>query len=444
MERQPLCPLFTVVMSSSCQCDKCGLFHIGTCSSTIQSTSTTTNNGADSVSKHYKPHSTNKKINNSIYVIGYNYWGQLSLDASYIYPLTDWNKCNTDINITSLKLGNKHAIYYNNNNQKYWASGSNTNGQCCITMYDMISPPSIIKPCLEITYFNDHHMTIQNVFTNINSDRTFWLTNTNQIYRSGESKGNGPILCTQLTDIVDIKSNKQYSIALQSSVLKNEPLIIIHHWCATLDIPTDITDLIIEFYNITKVYTISNAKLHKQEWNIIEILADTDIVKIETNELHSLFLESDGTLWYGQFMMTNLAQPFDFFMQDDILIKDIKCGEKHTLAVDYNNNIYSWGRNFHGQCGDGSKYDIAIPKLIVALKDYNIVNINCGLYHSHAQTDDNKHYLWGKNGNHQCLVFTEGCVLLPHLINDAIKELTNGKIINDIYLGFDNTIVITN
>eukprot|EP01083_Nonionella_stella_P243582 848615_1 len=49
-------------------------------------------------------------------------------------------------------------------------------------------------------------------------------------------------------------------------------------------------------------------------------------------------------------------------------IIDLCCGYEHTLAINHNRGIYSWGDNFYGQLGHGQhKSRVAEPKMIRSL-----------------------------------------------------------------------------
>ena len=91
-----------------------------------------------------------------------------------------------------------------------------------------------------------------------------------------------------------------------------------------------------------------------------------------------------------------------YFIDNKINTINIECGAYHTLAIDSNNNVYSWGSNLYPQCGHGinpnkkgkregegefEEHDRCIntPKLIICLSQYNIVNIGCGAFHSYIK-----------------------------------------------------------
>ncbi|XP_026877239.1 secretion-regulating guanine nucleotide exchange factor isoform X2 [Electrophorus electricus] len=60
---------------------------------------------------------------------------------------------------------------------------------------------------------------------------------------------------------------------------------------------------------------------------------------------------------------------------------EIVCGSEHNLAI-VGNQVFSWGWNEHGMCGDGSFGDIIQPQLIPTLKSFKALLIGCGAGHS--------------------------------------------------------------
>ncbi|EFA83284.1 regulator of chromosome condensation domain-containing protein [Heterostelium album PN500] len=77
-------------------------------------------------------------------------------------------------------------------------------------------------------------------------------------------------------------------------------------------------------------------------------------------------------------------------------IKQIACGEAHSLAVTEFGDVYSWGRGKEGELGHPQKAMTAPPALIKALEHERIVKVACGNYHSLALTDTGKVYQWGQ------------------------------------------------
>ncbi|CAD2092065.1 UVB-resistance protein UVR8 homologue, putative [Plasmodium vinckei brucechwatti] len=124
----------------------------------------------------------------------------------------------------------------------------------------------------------------------------------------------------------------------------------------------------------------------------------------------------------------------------NIKFKDVCCGYKHTLAVDENNDLYSWGWGgnfFKGASGlgQGNKNNLMKPKKIEAFNNDNseFINICCGEQHSLALTKSGKVYGCGKGefgrlgkGNHGDQLFFEE---IDYFVNNniIIKDIACGN-----------------
>ena len=69
-----------------------------------------------------------------------------------------------------------------------------------------------------------------------------------------------------------------------------------------------------------------------------------------------------------------------------VRVKDVCCGRDHNLIIDENGNIWSWGYNYYGQCGNNTTKDIGQPQIIDTLKKMKIKEIQCGYVHSYCRT----------------------------------------------------------
>uniref|UniRef100_A0AAR2M095 HECT-type E3 ubiquitin transferase n=1 Tax=Pygocentrus nattereri TaxID=42514 RepID=A0AAR2M095_PYGNA len=68
-------------------------------------------------------------------------------------------------------------------------------------------------------------------------------------------------------------------------------------------------------------------------------------------------------------------------------IIDISCGDSHCLALSHENEVYAWGNNAMGQCGQGhTSTPITKPKKVIGLEGLSIQQITAGTSHSLAWT----------------------------------------------------------
>jgi len=82
-------------------------------------------------------------------------------------------------------------------------------------------------------------------------------------------------------------------------------------------------------------------------------------------------------------------------------IKDIACGAFHSFAIDDEDRVYTWGLNNFGQTGIANGAGeanavISTPTIIQNLQPYKIKEIQGGLHHSIAWTEDRKALVWGR------------------------------------------------
>lgn len=180
---------------------------------------------------------------------------------------------------------------------------------------------------------------------------------------------------------------------------------------------------------------------------------DTEIVDMACGQNHSLVLFSDGTVYssgldkYGQLGPSIPTQeasgsaserPKDFRLGFERVVglpyvDSISCGWNHNAAMDSRAEtlaeqggsvIYMWGRNDHGQLGNGVPYHVvdsttsSIPSRIVGLRIFNtgeqggtysedkqsaeIVSYSCGSEHVLAMTGAGECFAWGWNEHGNC------------------------------------------
>eukprot|EP01084_Bolivina_argentea_P198973 340549_1 len=196
-------------------------------------------------------------------------------------------------------------------------------------------------------------------------------------------------------------------------------------------------------------------------FKLIESLNNHYIDQIECGNDHTIFLENNGSVWsigdncYGQCGLGVCAGSvvttptlIQSFNDKNIKIKDIKSGHSHNLCIDTNHRVYSWGTGAACGHGDNADREQFSPLIIETLKSQNIISIKCGVFHSYAKTDSNKHYLFGSNRHNESLdgdEYYKYCsdedhdpdVKIPHCINHIIR----GKIC-EIFLGDENTKIL--
>ena len=72
----------------------------------------------------------------------------------------------------------------------------------------------------------------------------------------------------------------------------------------------------------------------------------------------------------------------------------ISCGDEHNILL-FDNDIYTWGYNRHGQLGLNHNNVVLCPHKINL--DVKTIDINCGGFCSMILTLDFEVYMWGQN-----------------------------------------------
>lgn len=121
---------------------------------------------------------------------------------------------------------------------------------------------------------------------------------------------------------------------------------------------------------------------------------------------HSLALDDNGTVWswgengsgqLGDGAMTNRSAPFEGTSISDVFA--VAGGGNHTLALTGDGKVWAWGDNSNGQLGDGTFLSRTQPVPVVQLTEG--VAIAAGYGHSLALEKDGTVWAWGDNSSGQ-------------------------------------------
>jgi len=67
-------------------------------------------------------------------------------------------------------------------------------------------------------------------------------------------------------------------------------------------------------------------------------------------------------------------------------VKEVACGDYHTMALIEDGTVYAWGGTLHKKLGDVEKigFKYARPAIVPSLTNKKISMITCGIFHSIA------------------------------------------------------------
>lgn len=130
------------------------------------------------------------------------------------------------------------------------------------------------------------------------------------------------------------------------------------------------------------------------------------VTAFDCGSYHIMAVQNDGTVrsWgyngYGQLGTgdtTTRKSPAQVF-GIDAGITAVACGDLHSLALDVNGNIWSWGHNSYGELGDGSTDDRTTPEMLPSdlFEGQSVAFIEAGNSGSFAVTADGSLWSWGR------------------------------------------------
>ena len=142
---------------------------------------------------------------------------------------------------------------------------------------------------------------------------------------------------------------------------------------------------------------------------------DFDFVAVTAGSVHSVALDSEGKVWTwgdNKSGALGLGDAVDRYRPTQIPTNDtfnniiaIAAGDAYTVALKHDGSVFVWGYNAYGQLGTGDKANRYEPTL-VSIKDQNdndqiVVAIATGYDHTLALTEDGTVWSWGWNKHGQ-------------------------------------------
>lgn len=138
---------------------------------------------------------------------------------------------------------------------------------------------------------------------------------------------------------------------------------------------------------------------------------EVKLSKIASGKSHMMGLGMDGEVWtwgrgengrLGTGSNDDALEPFpvEYFLDQDISIVDIACGNSFCLALTSEGQIYGWGKNDQSQLGIGGSMSMDVynmeylPTHVDSLTD-KVVAIGAGGSHSLAINEQGQVYMWG-------------------------------------------------
>ncbi len=128
----------------------------------------------------------------------------------------------------------------------------------------------------------------------------------------------------------------------------------------------------------------------------------SNVMAVAAGGLHTVALKTDGSLWswgynycgqLGDGTKTSRSTPVQVICHDVIAISGGGC---FTLALKSDGTVWSWGQNIFGQLGDKTTVQRLTPVQVVGLS--NVIGITAGPFFSAALKADGTVWAWGMAG----------------------------------------------
>ena len=102
----------------------------------------------------------------------------------------------------------------------------------------------------------------------------------------------------------------------------------------------------------------------------------------------------DGQLGVGE--VVDEDEPVYVDSLRDVCVRDVACGSGHTVVLDGEGVVYTWGRGDDGRLGHNDNAWKYVPRPVLSLRgSAMIVEITCGSYHTAAVSSTGELYTWG-------------------------------------------------
>jgi alpha-tubulin suppressor-like RCC1 family protein len=127
-------------------------------------------------------------------------------------------------------------------------------------------------------------------------------------------------------------------------------------------------------------------------------------------------------------------------------VKSIVAGGYHTVALDFNDEVWTFGSNYSGQLGLNDRINRVTPTKIsseaLGLTNFKIKSIFAGSFNTMAINFNNDVWVFGNNNNGQLGLFRSGYVLRPEKLPSRAFGLPNFKATH-LAMGESHTVAIS-
>jgi alpha-tubulin suppressor-like RCC1 family protein len=321
-------------------------------------------------------HTIGKRSNGTLWGWGFGSWGELlTTNETEPNPIqlgnaTDWNKVTNGV-VNTFAIKNNGTLWGCGSNQ-LGSLGVNSNTQNFTTFQQITSATNWVK--VSPSYF----FTLA-----LKADGTIWAWGQNNLYQLGNSPATAqqlfPIQVGTANDWIDIASGtSDTSFAIKSNGT-------IWGW------GSNPSSIIVSGSSTTSVITPT------------QVGTANDWIKMSVGGSHILAQKQDGTLWSwgggpalgvgGTPNVTNIPQQ----ISTDVW-KSFSTGTGTSFGVKSDGTLWAWGVNTNGQLADGTSINRTVPTQIGADTNWHSVQARKFATTMATKTDGTV-WFWGRNYN---------------------------------------------
>ena len=173
--------------------------------------------------------------------------------------------------------------------------------------------------------------------------------------------------------------------------------------------------------------------------------AKNSLKRLEFGEKHGLALTEQGKIYawgdgtYGELgdssiQLSETPRKISFFHNQGIKVKTMSCGIRHSVVIDTEGKIYTFGDNSNSQCG------LKIPWSEIPRKHettFKSVAVFSGQTHNYVKSDQDVLYHWGGESYLR---------LLHDEFDDShfkYMDIFKGKSIWNVACAYDSAVIVT-
>lgn len=169
----------------------------------------------------------------------------------------------------------------------------------------------------------------------------------------------------------------------------------------------------------------------------ISLYENSSLVVTDKYNIYHWHNERFGNIGIGN--LNTFYNPQEISLPNEEEISSIKIGLSHCIFLSNKGNIYTCGKNDHGELGLGDKVGKSTPQLVNLPNNEKAISIFASDFVSMAITEQGNLYSWGSNYYGELGLGNTEDQQTPQLVN-----LPDNEKVNSISLGIGSVIATTN